>query len=546
MQRDADEIGALPELSYCGALTFTSPPTSDTSRVGLTERVWPFLVDLDTPIEPCVNREQVAPMRLLRLLPLLFGAFVVLTPASSQGATPNNILISQDSIDNQFADASGSYSYAPSVSSNGNYIAFQSLAPVRGAGDNNMVEDVFRRDVAGSVTLIVSLANDGKQGNNRSYAPGITADGATVVFESLASNLVTGDNNNTSDIFLRDLTAQRTTRISVASDGGDANDASFRPAISGDGAFIAFCSRATNLVQNGGSRAASAFLFERATGKIARIPIDAPPGPTNGCQRVAIDSDGRVVTVANLSGAMSDVYTYDRASGTTDRLTTTADGSSGIYGLAISGDGQTVAFDSTATNLVSNDTNRSRDVFVETLGNRTTTRVSVRSDGSQLPADSGTSGVAISGDGRFVVFGSVANEVVPGDSNGHEDVFRHELANGQTTIVSVTPDGQPANGSSYAPDINADGSVVAFASLAYNITAADSNREPDVFERNTNFPDRDGESAPVETGAPRDDPTVLTVSEDGTPHTLEYAGGIAAAVIALAAAWFLLGQRGRA
>jgi len=509
------------------------------------EALW--LVDLDTRIEPCVNRAQVVPMRLFRLLPLLFGAFAVLTPARSEGAPQNNILVSQDSIDDHFADASGAYSYAPSVSSDGNYVAFQSLAPDRRDGDQNTVEDVFRRDVAQSATLIVSLSNDGKQGNNRSYAPDITADGATVVFESLASNLVPGDNNNTSDIFLRDLTAQTTTRISVASDGGDANDASFRPAISGDGAFIAFCSRATNLVQTGSSRAASAFLFERATGKITRIPIDAPPDPTNGCQRVAIDSDGRVIAVANLSGELSNVYTYDRESGTTARLTTTADSSSGISGLAISGDGQTVAFDSTATNLVSRDTNRSRDVFVETLGNRETTRVSVRSDGSQLPADSGTSGVAISGDGRFVVFGSAADEVIPGDSNGLEDVFRHELASGQTTIVSATPGGQPANDSSYAPDINGDGSAVAFASLASTIIVGDINREPDVFERNTNFPDRDGESAPEETGAPRDDATVLSVSEDGKPHTLEYAGGgIAAAVIALVAAWFLLGRRGRA
>jgi Tol biopolymer transport system component len=486
-------------------------------------------------------------MRLLRLLPPLLVAFVVLIPASSEGAPQNNILVSQDSLDTNFADASGAYSYAPSVSSDGNYVAFQSLTADRRDGDRNTVEDVFRRDVAQSATVLVSLSNDGRQGNNRSYAPDMTADGATVVFESLASNLVPGDNNNTSDIFLRDLTAQTTTRISIASDGGDSNGASFRPAISSDGAFIAFCSRATNLVPGGGTQAASAFLFERATGKITRIPIDAPAGPTSGCQRVAIDSNGGVVAVASLSGELSNVYTYDRASGTAAQLIPTADGSSGISGLAISGDGQAVAFDSTATNLVLQDTNRSRDVFVETLGDRKTTRVSVRSDGSQLPADSGMSGVAISGDGRFVVFGSVANEVVPGDSNGREDVFRHELASGQTTIVSVTPDGQPANDSSYAPDINADGSAVAFASLATNIIAGDANRQQDVFERNTNFPDRDGESAPEDTGARSDDTTVLPVSDGGNTHTLEYAaGGIAAAVIALAASWILLGRRGRA
>src|SRR5207245_2611618 len=87
----------------------------------------PRLVDLDTRIEPCVNRAQVAPMSSLRLLPLLFGAFVVaFGSASSAGAPQNNILVSQDSTDTQLAGASGAYSYAPAVSSNGNYVAFQS------------------------------------------------------------------------------------------------------------------------------------------------------------------------------------------------------------------------------------------------------------------------------------------------------------------------------------------------------------------------------------------------------------------------------------
>jgi Tol biopolymer transport system component len=486
-------------------------------------------------------------MRLLRLLPLLLAAFVVLAPASSESTPQNDILVSQDSFGTEFVGASGAYSYAPSISSDGNYVAFQSLAPDQRDADRNTVGDIFRRDVAQPATLLVSLSNDGKPGNNLSDAPDITTDGATVVFESLASNLVPGDNNNTSDIFLRDLTAQTTTRISLASDGGDANGASFRPAISGDGKFIAFCSKATNLVPGGSSRAGGAFLFDRASAKTTRIPIDAPADPTSGCQRVAIDSDGAVVAIANLSGKLSSVYTYDRASGATAELTATADGSSGISGLAISGNGQTVAFDSIAANLVPNDTNRSRDIFVETLGDRKTTRASVRSDGSQLPADSGMSGVAISGDGRFVVFGSAADEVVPGDSNGHEDVFRRELATGQTTIVSVTASDQPADGSSYAPDINADGSVVAFASLATNIVPGDTNRYPDVFERYANFPDRDGAPGPEDTGAPVDDAAVQSASGNGGSHTLEYgAGGLAAAVIALAGSWVMLGRRGRA
>src|SRR5258708_7726596 len=130
-----------------------------------------------------------------RLLPLLLMALVILAPTGSEGATPNNVLVSQDSFETQFPEGSGAYSYAPSVSSDGNYVAFQSVTPDPRDGDTNTVEDVFRRDVAQSATLLVSLSSDGKQGNDRSYAPDITADGAMVVFESLASNLVPGDNN---------------------------------------------------------------------------------------------------------------------------------------------------------------------------------------------------------------------------------------------------------------------------------------------------------------------------------------------------------------
>ncbi len=521
------------------------------------------LTGLDTHETPCVNRARVALMSLLRRLPLLLLAFVVLTPvAGTEGAPEGSVQVSLDSNGSEFAAPSGAYSYPPSISSDGNYVAFQSLgaivpqiqlqdgvAKVIRDGDANNVEDVLRRDLAQSVTTIVSLSTEGKQGDNRSYAPDITADGAAIVFESLASNLVAGDGNNAPDIFLRDLTAGTTTRISIGSDGADANGASFRPAISSDGAYIAFCSRATNLVRGDTGGAAGAFVYERATGKVTKIPLEAGTSATAGCERVAIDDNGSVVAVAALTGANSNVYTYGRASGTATPLTAAGDGSSGLFGLAVSGDGGTVVFDSAAANLVPNDTNRSRDVFAAGVAGGQTTRVSVRSDGTQLPGDSGTSGVAISGDGRFVVFGSAASEVVPGDSNGREDIFRHELATGQTTIVSVSMAGQPANDSSYAPDTNADGSVVAYASLAANVVTGDTNRNPDIFVRGQNFPDHDGEKAPEDTGAPDDNLSLVAASpvDEGNTRMLEYiAGGIAGGVLVLAGSWFLLGRRGRA
>lgn len=480
---------------------------------------------------------------------LLLAVGSLLVAAQGAGAAvEGNVWISLDSSSSPLTAPSGAYSYSPSVSADGNYVAFQTLASVARDGDSNGMADVFRRDIAQSLTALVSVTSDGSQSNNRSYAPDITADGATVVFESLASNLVQGDANNAPDIYVRDLTAATTTRISIGAGGSDTNGASFRPAISADGAYIAFCSRATNLVpDDAGGGTARAFLYTRANGSVTKIPIDSGAGATAGCTRVAIDDDGGVVAVSAVTGGVSNVFAYDSASATTTPLTATADDSSGLSGLAISGDGRVVAFDSIATNLVADDSNRSRDVFVENVSDKTVTRASVRTSGSQLAADSGMSGVSLSGDGRFVVFGSAANEVVPGDSNKREDVFRRDLVNGQTAIVSLNVNDRPANDSSFAPDVDADGSVVAYASLAANVLAGDTNRQSDVFVRGTNFPDRDGDSAPEDTGAPKDDAGLISAPNDDGGARLAYiSGGIAAAVLVLIAGWFLLGRRGRA
>jgi Tol biopolymer transport system component len=409
------------------------------------------------------------------------------------------------------------------------------------------VGDVLRRDIGQSSSVIVSVSTDGTQANGRSYAPAISADGFLVVFESIASNLVAGDNNNAPDIYLRDLTASATTRVSVAGDGTDANSASYRPSISGDGAYVAFCSRASNLVAGDQDNASDLFLWQRSTASLTRVTVPGTSnGPLDGCERTAIDDDGGVVAFAALAAGQSNVYTYDRASSAITPVTSAADGSSGMSGLAISGDGKLVAFDSMATNLIAGDSNRSRDVFVRDLAASSTARASLRSDGSQLPADSGTSGVGTSRDGRFVVFGSTAQGVVPGDSNGSEDVFRRELATGKTTIVSVSATGGPEDGPSYAPAVNSDGSAVAFTTLATNIVGADSNSTPDVFLRGADFPESLGNSSgPEDTGAPPDIATQVTPTDNGgVPPAALLGGGVA--ILVLAGGWFLLGRRGRA
>lgn len=485
---------------------------------------------------------------------LLF-ALALLTASLPAGPAPlaaaaqsGSDWVSLDTSGNPYAYASGAFSYPPAISSDGQSVAFESLAPL-GAGDHNGMDDVFVRDLSQGTTDLVSASPDGGAGNNRSYAPSMSSDGAFVAFASLASDLTEGDGNNTADVFIRDRVNSTTTRVSSAG-AGDADGSSFRPSISGDGNFVAFCSRAGNLVSDDTNGVADAFLWERTSGVITRIAVPgASPSASDGCLQVAADSDAGVVAFSAVTSGKAEVFVYDRASGAVTSLTEGADGPSGTGGVSISGDGSLIAFDSVADNLITGDSNRSRDVFVRDVKAGTTSRVSVRSDGSQLPGNSGTSGVSISSDGHFVVFGSTAQGVVAGDSNDSEDVFRRDLTAGLTTIASVNTLDQSANSSSYSPSVNSDGTVVAFTSLAANIVIGDGNRQPDVFVRETSFPDKAGDSdTPEDTGAPAEEETTSPVSQDGggmSPIVL-YGGIAAGVVLLLAAGSLLLGRRGRA
>jgi Tol biopolymer transport system component len=233
------------------------------------------------------------------------------------------------------------------------------------------------------ITTRVSVASDGTQGNGGSYdVPSISADGRYVAFGSDSDNLVPNDTNNQQDIFVHDRQTGETWRISVASDGSEANAYSGAGAehsqyISADGRFITFVSSASNLVQND-------------TGN-------------------------------------DDVFVHDRFTGQTTRVSIASDGTEGnrnSYAVSISGDGRFVAFASESTNLVPNDTNNWGDVFVHDRQTGATIRVSIASDSTE--ANSVSIAPEISADGRFVAFASRASNL---DSNcgGWWTVFVHDL-----------------------------------------------------------------------------------------------------------------------
>jgi Tol biopolymer transport system component len=290
-------------------------------------------------------------------------------------------------------------------------------------------------------TIRVSVATSGTQANGPSANPILSSDGHFVAFDSTASNLVAGDTNGSSDVFVRDLFASITERVSVSGTGSEAMGMSQMPSMSSDGRYIAFASTAENL-----------------------LPA---PGATNQAWDVYVrDRTGSNTVCAGVS-----------SSG--------AQGSGNSFAPAISADGRYVAFQSQASDLVAGDTNGRADVFVRDLQSATTTRVSVDSAGAQ--GNQASVHPSISGDGRYVVFASQASNLVPGDTNAGQDVFSHDCVQGTTIRLSVDSNGGQAAGACLCPIMSQDGRFVVFACDAANLASGDTNAVVDVFVRGPLF-----------------------------------------------------------
>lgn len=269
------------------------------------------------------------------------------------------------------------------------------------------------------------------------------------------------------------------TRVSVDSVGAEANNASKRPSISGDGRFVAFESDASNLVPNDTNASTDIFVKDRQTGEVTRVSVDsAGLQADQGSGGAAISSDGRFVAfvsdatnlVANDTNGATDVFVRDRQLGTTLRVSVSSSGEQANafsdFPLAISSEGRYVVFNSDATNLVANDTNGVTDVFLRDTQTGVTERVSIASDGSQ--ANNSSSSPSVSANGQLVTFTSNASNLVSSDTNNASDVFVRDRTTGATTRVSVNTSGEQGDKASHSPAISGDGRYVVFLSKASN------------------------------------------------------------------------------
>ncbi|MFO1049929.1 MAG: hypothetical protein U1E52_18765 [Geminicoccaceae bacterium] len=378
------------------------------------------------------------------------------------------------------------------LTGNGRFVAFSSVAGNLVAGDTDGW-DVFVRDRKTRTTYLVSQGLGGVPGDDQSFGGSLSADGRFVAFASLASNLVLNDGNGYADMFVRDRKTQTTRLVSVGRGGAQGNDESLGGVISANGRFIAFNSSASNLVPHDTNHWEDVFVRDLGRGTTERISVSSAGAQGNSISDIpAISADGRFVAFSSLASnlvpgdtnGVSDVFVRDRQTGKTRRVSVGQGGKQGnrfSNAPAISANGRYVVFTSSADNLVPGDTNGAGDVFVHDLRSGATRRVSRASGGRQGNASSFDG--AISPDGRYVAFTSEASNLVPNDTNGEWDIFRRDRRTGITERVSVGTSGVQGNGRSDGPGISEDGRVVAFESLASNLVPSDTNDSEDVFAR---------------------------------------------------------------
>jgi Tol biopolymer transport system component len=322
-----------------------------------------------------------------------------------------------------------------SISADGRFVAFFSGGSNLVAGDTNLCGDVFVRDRASGTTERVSVTTGGVQGNNQSTGPSISADGRFVAFSSLATNLVAGITISVGDLYVRDRQLGTTKLVSASTGGiqGNSDSSQHGSAISAAGRFVAFGSWSTNLVAGDTNSFGDVFVRDLQSATTERASLSTGGVQGNGTSVMpSISTDGRFVAfesyafnlVAGDTNGFVDIFVRDRQNATLERVSVSTSGVEGnSYSIlpVLSADARFVAFISAASNLVAGDTNAQPDVFLRDRTSGTTEIVSISTSGVQ--ANSTTYIQTISADGRNVAFESYASNLVAGDWNGYFDIF---------------------------------------------------------------------------------------------------------------------------
>jgi len=368
---------------------------------------------------------------------------------------------------------------------------------LNGSGEQDLLCVGGGWEADGTCTMLslyrASVSSAGVEGNGASTNPSLSADGRYVAFESTADNLVDGDNNAASDIFVHDMETGETRKVSSGSIVGQ--DSS-NPSISGDGRYVAFHSEATDLVLSDLNTALDVFVHDLDTNTTTRVSVDNSGNEQSNVNSAypRISADGRYVVfqcggplVADDTNFVNDAYLRDRTNGTTTRVSvSTAGAQANSYTdfVDISPDGTRLGFHSAASNLVgaTADTNSSADVFVRTSTSNISLRLeSKNSAGVQGGSSSRTPDLSTTG--RYIAFESTAFNLTSHPITIFSDIYLRDATPETTELVSLNAAGEPGDGASVEPVISGDGRFVAFLSVATNLAAGDADALYDVYVR---------------------------------------------------------------
>ena len=333
-----------------------------------------------------------------------------------------------------------------SISTNGRYIAFSTWANNVAPGVTNDCINVFLHDLITGANVLVNVATNGLPGNNLSTEPSISADSRYIAFTSAATNLVSGDNNSASDVFVRDVQAGTTTLVSVSTNGGVGNGNSYLPEISRDGRYVLFCSAAQNL--SPGTSGTNLFLHDLQFGQTFALTTGGF-GSAGGFNSYAMTPDGNYIAFI-----ATNLYVWDRSAAAIIYTNTSA----ALANVSLSPDGRWLAYVA-GTSLYAQDLVAGTNFLIATgsFGQR--------------------AGLKFSGDDRFLTYAASIN------------VYLYDFQSGSNLLVSTAYNStSAANGISDSPTISADGSFVAYRSFSSNAVAAATNGVPAIliFDRLTN------------------------------------------------------------
>lgn len=387
-------------------------------------------------------------------------------------------------------------SVSSAISADGRFVAFASTADNLVHGDTNATYDIFVHDLKTGKTKRASVTSSGAETHGLNFHPSISADGRLVAFSSDAPDLVHGDNNGTTDIFVHDMKTGKTRRVSVSSSGVEADSYSENASISENGRFVAFQSNADNLVSGDTNTQQDVFVRDLKNDKTRRVSVSSAGAEgDDSSSSPSISADGRLVVfgsqattlVPNDGNATGDIFVNDRKTHKTRRLSLSSSGaeaddySNGFP--SISANGRFVAFSSHATNLVGHDLNGKSDIFLRDLDKKTTKLISVSSSGEQANDNSFlVDPLVVSNDGRYLAFISLATNLVAGGTTG-EQVFLRDVKRHKTRLLNVSGSGVQGDGPSFDPSMTPDGRVISFSSDATNLVAHDTNGNEDIFVR---------------------------------------------------------------